>query len=52
VPEANRLSSSNASTEAAFNPTVKAFLERQGYVVRGEVHGCEIRCSDAARRRR
>jgi hypothetical protein len=35
VPETNRLSSSNASTEAALYPLVKAFLERQGYVVRG-----------------
>ena len=42
VPKANRLSSSNASVEAALYPLVKAFLERQGYVVRGEVRGCDL----------
>jgi hypothetical protein len=42
IPKANRLSSSNASVEAALYPPVKAFLERQGYVVRGEVRGCDL----------
>ena len=41
-PEAPRLYSSNSRTEAAFDPLVKAFLERQGYVVRGEGRGCEL----------
>jgi len=36
------ISSSNASVEAALYPLVKAFLERQGYVVRGEVRGCDL----------
>ena len=50
VPKANRLSSSNAGVEAALYPLVKAFLERQGYVVRGEVRGCDLvaRRGDAA----
>jgi hypothetical protein len=30
------------SVEAALYPAVKAFLERQGYVVRGEVCGCDL----------
>jgi hypothetical protein len=42
VPKANRLSSSNASVEAALYPLVKAFLEWQGYVVRSEVRGCDL----------
>jgi len=42
VPKTNRLSSSNASAEVALYPPVKAFLERQGYVVRGEVRGCDL----------
>jgi hypothetical protein len=42
VPEASRLSSPNANTEAALYPLVKAFLERQAYVVRGEVRGCDL----------
>ena len=42
VPKANQRSSSNASAEAALYPLVKAFLERQGYVVRGEVRGCDL----------
>ncbi len=39
---AKRPSSSNANIEAALYPPVKAFLERQGYVVRGEVRGCDL----------
>jgi hypothetical protein len=42
VPKTNRLSSSDTSIEAALYPPVKAFLERQGYVVRGEVLGCDL----------
>ena len=42
VPKTNRLSSSDASAETALYLPVKAFLERQGYVVRGEVHGCDL----------
>jgi hypothetical protein len=42
VPEANRISASNAGVEAALYPPVKEFLERQGYVVRGEVRGCDL----------
>ena len=33
---------SNAITEAALYPPVKSFLEGQGYVVRGEVRGCDL----------
>ena len=51
VPKANRLSSSNASVEAALYPLVKAFLERQGYVVRGEVRGCDLVARRATSRR-
>ena len=32
----------NACREAALYPPVKAFLERQGYVVKGEVRGCDL----------
>ena len=32
----------NACLEAALYPPVKAFLERQGYVVKGEVRGCDL----------
>ena len=42
VSKAQRLSPANASVEAALYPAVKAFLERQGYVVRGEVSGCDL----------
>ena len=42
VPKTNRLSSSSASAEVALYLPVKAFLERQGYVVRGEVRGCDL----------
>src|ERR1700690_3299787 len=42
VPKTNRLSAPNASGEVALYPPVKAFLERQGYVVRGEVCGCDL----------
>jgi hypothetical protein len=42
VPKTNRLSSSNASAEVMLYPPVKAYLERQGYVVRGEVRGCDV----------
>ena len=42
VTKTNRLSSSNASVEAALYAPVKAFLQRQGYVVRGEVRGCDL----------
>jgi hypothetical protein len=38
----NRLSPSTATVETALYPPVKAFLERQGYVVRGEVRGCDL----------
>src|SRR5262249_24862842 len=42
VTRTNRLSSSNASVEAALYAPVKAFLQRQGYIVRGEVRGCDL----------
>ncbi len=42
VTKTNVLSSSNANVETALYPPVKAFLERQGYVVRGEVRGCDL----------
>jgi hypothetical protein len=42
VPKTNRLSAPNASGEVALYLPVKAFLERQGYVVRGEVRGCDL----------
>ena len=42
VPRANRLPSSNAGAEVTLYLPVKAFLERQGYVVRGEVRGCDL----------
>src|SRR5215813_4008797 len=42
VTKTNRLSSSNASVETALYAPVKAFLQRQGYVVRGEVRGCDL----------
>lgn len=42
VSKAQRLLPANASVEAALYPAVKAFLERQGYVVRGEVCGCDL----------
>jgi hypothetical protein len=42
VPKTNRLSSSNANAEVTLYLPVKAFLERQGYVVRGEVRGCDL----------
>jgi hypothetical protein len=42
VPKENRLSFPNASIESALYPPVKVFLERQGYVVRGEVRGCDL----------
>jgi hypothetical protein len=32
----------NAITEAVLYPPVKSFLEGQGYVVRGEVRGCDL----------
>ena len=32
----------NACAEAALYPPVKAFLERQGYEVKGEVRGCDL----------
>lgn len=32
----------NAYAEAALYPPVKAFLERQGYEVKGEVRGCDL----------
>jgi hypothetical protein len=32
----------NAYLEAALYPPVKAFLERQGYEVKGEVRGCDL----------
>lgn len=34
--------SDNACAEVALYPPVKAFLERQGYEVKGEVRGCDI----------
>jgi hypothetical protein len=42
VSKSNRLSFSDASTEMALYLPVKTFLERQGYVVRGEVRGCDL----------
>jgi hypothetical protein len=42
VPNKNRHSPPDASGEAALYLPVKAFLERQGYVVRGEVRGCDL----------
>lgn len=33
---------SNAITESVLYPSVKSFLEAQGYVVRGEVRGCDL----------
>lgn len=42
APKTNRLPSSEASAEVALYPPVKAFLQRQGYVVRGEVRGCDL----------
>jgi hypothetical protein len=42
VPQPTQPLSSSASGEAALYPPVKAFLERQGYVVRGEVRGCDL----------
>jgi hypothetical protein len=42
APKKKQLSSSNASAEVALYRPVKAFLERQGYVVRGEVCGCDL----------
>jgi hypothetical protein len=42
ISKATQLSSSNAGVEAALYPPVKAFLEQQGYVVRGEVRGCDL----------
>ena len=42
VTKTNRLSSSNPNVEAALYAPVKAFLQRQGYVVRGEVRGCDL----------
>jgi hypothetical protein len=42
VPRTNQLSPSTAGGEATLYPPVKAFLERQGYVVRGEVRGCDL----------
>ena len=42
VPKVNLPSSPDASGEAALYLPVKAFLERQGYVVRGEVRGCDL----------
>jgi hypothetical protein len=32
----------STNVETALYPPLKAFLERQGYVVRGEVHGCDL----------
>jgi hypothetical protein len=42
VPKTSRLASSTAGAEVALYLPVKAFLERQGYVVRGEVRGCDL----------
>ena len=42
VPKTNRHSSPDVTGEAALYLPVKAFLERQGYVVRGEVRGCDL----------
>jgi hypothetical protein len=42
VSMARRPSRANVRAEAALYPAVKAFLERQGYVVRGEVCGCDL----------
>src|SRR5215469_17262191 len=42
VPKATRRSSSKGGAEVALYLPVKAFLERQGYVVRGEVRGCDL----------
>jgi hypothetical protein len=42
VLKSNRLSFSDASTEMALYLPAKIFLERQGYVVRGEVRGCDL----------
>jgi len=42
VPHINRHSPPDASGEAALYPPVKAFIEGQGYVVRGEVRGCDL----------
>src|SRR5579862_90651 len=42
LPQTDRFSSSHTNVEAALYPFVKAFLERQGYVVRGEVRGCDL----------
>lgn len=42
VPTPRRRSPAKVSVEAALYPAVKAFLERQGYVVRGEVCGCDL----------
>jgi hypothetical protein len=37
-----RLLPANAITEVELYPPVKSFLERQGYVVRSEVRGCDL----------
>jgi hypothetical protein len=37
-----QIASSNANVEAALYPPLKAFLEGQGYIVRGEVRGCDL----------
>lgn len=42
VPNTNPRSPPEVSGEAALYLPVKAFLERQGYVVRGEVRGCDL----------
>ena len=42
VPITNRSASPNAIAEVALYLPVKALLERQGYVVRGEVRGCDL----------
>lgn len=41
APKTNQ-GSPNASAEVALYLPVKAFLEQQGYVVRGEVRGCDL----------
>lgn len=42
VSKRARLLPANAITEVELYPPVKSFLERQGYVVRSEVRGCDL----------
>ena len=42
VSEASQDAALKVVAEATLYPPVKAFLERQGYAVRGEVRGCDV----------